>query len=417
MLRTLVIVLIMLAATVVHAIDLKTCVLEALKSNPEIKRALAEEKSAAGEKELVISQFFPEVYFNINYLRAGSDNISPYDLYSYSFEAQWEVFSGFSTYNQYKAARLLELAQRTDTRKVMMDVAIDVVRSYTEALSRKAEVEAAKSYVESARYTYKLAKGKYETGLVPYADVLHAKASLKEAEFELADKEREFEKALGDLAVAMGRTPGERFSLEKLEPVIVDFDEKLLVQEALDLSPEVRNKKLQVKAQEKKVASVKGEFAPRVILSSEWERTDESLWPDEEESNWNIQVRLRLPLFTGFSTWKRLKVEKAKKESLEFDLKRTVLEVRNAVWKAYQDYEKAKKRLLYAKSYLDSAKEDLRMMRKKYKVGLASIVDLTTTQSNLYKAESEYYRSVYSLIFSYYSLVRAVGKIPVVEEL
>ena len=128
-------------------------------------------------------------------------------------------------------------------------------------------------------------------------------------------------------------------------------------------------------------------------------------------------IKISLPIFTGLSTWKRLKVEKARLLENQFELKRVELEVKNRVWKAYQEYEKAKKRLVYAKRFVESSKEDLRIMRKKYRVGLATVVDLTTTQADYYRAKSAYFDAYYQLVLAYYSLVRAVGKIPVVEGL
>ncbi len=414
--RVLVLLFVLLISFGARAADLKYCVVKALAENPTVKKALAGEKQALGEKELVVSQFFPTLYFVTSYFRSGGTGLSPADIYSYNFQVDWELFSGFSTYNRYLERRLLSLASRSQVKSVMMDVALEVVRAYTLALAKQAEMKAAEAYVESANYTLKLAKRRYEVGLAPYADVLHAVAGLRKAQFELADREREYEKALGDLAVAMGESPGEDMTLEDVNVVMADFDLKSLFGMALELSPEVKTARLKLEAQEKSVASVKGEFVPKVVFSSSWGKEDESFWPDDRES-WSVGIKISLPIFTGLSTWKKLKVEKARLLENQFELKRVELEVKNRVWKAYQEYEKTKKRLIYAKRFVESSEEDLRIMRKKYRVGLATVVDLTTTQADYYRAKSAYFDAYYQLVLAYYSLVRAVGKIPVVEGL
>ncbi len=415
--RTLLpILLVLLLATPSFPITLKECVVAALKNNPKVMAQSENLKASGAEVELVVSEFFPKVWWELDYTRSGGSNIPPGDLYSHSLTAQWEVFSGLSTYNDYLARRLLKSAEKSALRRVMLDVSLEVVKAYTDALSARYQLEAARHYLKSAEYGLKLAEGRFKVGLAPRADVLHARSKVAEARFKVVEKKRDYLTATGRLAVAMGLPADTPLDVEGLEPKLADFSFKELLKVAQEMSPEVKEAKLRWKAQSKKVSSVKGEFMPTVSLFSSYSQQDESLFPDDRDT-WSFGFKVKIPLFTGFSTWKKLKAEKAKLQLNAYRLREAILELQERVWSAYQNYKEAKEKLIWAKRYWEAAKEDLRIMRKKYQVGLASIVDLTTSQASAYEAESSYYTAYTQLIYAYYSLVRAVGKIPTLEEL
>ena len=399
-------------------LGLRESVMYALKNNPEIRAYMAQVRMQAGSAKLVSSEFFPTLSWEFDYTRSGGSGISPWDLYSYSFVAEWEVFSGFETLNRWRAERILIEAAKGNLRRVMLDVALDVVRFYSEALAARYRVVAAEHYVKSAEYSYRLALARYRAGLAPWADVLYARSKLKEARYKLADSKRDYGVAKGNLASVMGMDPGkvEQVELREVSPVLADFSFRSLEEKAVELSPEIRAEKKRIDAQKKRIASVKGEYMPKVSLYGQWKREDESLFPDDR-SLWSLGVRVKLPIFTGFSTLRKIRVERARLLSFTSDLRKAELEVKRRLWEAYQDYLKAKERLVASKEYWEASKESYRIMEKKYRVGLASIVDLASAQADVYDAESSYYKSLTDVVFHYYRLVRAVGRIPVVEGL
>ncbi len=393
---------------------LRECILVAMRNNPTLKSYQKLEVFRHYQRLLVSSEFFPTLSLEFDYTRAGGTHISPYDTYSYAFNMQWEIFSGFTTLNTMRKEKFLELASKKETRKTLLDVTYSVVKAYLSALNAKNELLAAKHYLNSSTKVLQLTKARYKAGLASRSDVVHAKAQYEEAHFKFITKKKEYKKATAELAVAMGLDVTNRIEPKELSPVLAEFDVGRLLELAQENSPEIKEARLKVKAQKRAVSAVKGEFAPSVVLSGSWGKSDESLFPDDT-SSWSLGVYVKLPVFTGFSTWRKLKREKAQLDSLRFKERETVLSVQLRTWKAYQDYLIAKERFSSAKAYFDSARESFKVMLKKYQVKLASIVDLTTTQARLYDAESAFYDALNDVLLSYYGLVRAVGKIPVLE--
>ncbi len=396
--------------------SLKKCVELAVKNNPQIRAYMEEESYQRAQTLLAYSELFPKIYLSLDYIRQGETHIPPYNTYSYTISSSWEIFSGFSTLYTIEESKLLELASKRQTRRVMLDVAQDVVEAYLDALTAQKKLIAAQNYLKRSRYFYRLTESKYRVGLVSRADLLHARYQLTDAKYQVVSRKKEYEKAVARLLALMNRDVSENVTLKEVKPIIVDYSFSELFSLAKQLSPEISEAEARVRAQERRIAAVRGEFFPKVTLSTNWGKRDESLFPDDRRF-WSVEVNINLPVFTGLSTWHKLKREKAELERLKFNLREATLNVELSVWNAYQDYERAKEKLEVAKDNLDAAREDWRVSLKKYKVNLISVVDLTTIEANLYKAESDYYEALHEVLLSYYSLVRAVGKIPVLEGL
>ncbi len=396
--------------------SLKECVEIAIKNSPKVRAKRFSHKVQEVSAYIVLSDFFPRIFWNLDYSRNGGSGIDPYNQSYWELSAQWEIFSGFSTLNSYRAERYLSFSEAAELKAVKRDVALNVVEFYTQAFSAKMQVKAAKNYVKSAQYALRLAQKRYQVGLAPKADVLHARAKLKEAEYRLIETSREYDKAKAHLASVMGMDVFTDLEVKELKPVIVDFSKKDLVEQALAGSYRLASLKARIEAEKRRLKAVYGEFMPKVTLSSSWGETDQSLFPDDR-AYWSVGVSISFPLFTGLSTVKKLKMKRFEIERLKSEYRSLELQVQDEVWSSYMDYEKAKEKLVSAESFFEASKEDVRIMRKKYAVGLASIVDLTSSQATLYDAESSYYRAISDLVYAYYKLVRYVGKIPVLEEL
>ncbi|MGB9668610.1 MAG: TolC family protein, partial [Thermosulfidibacteraceae bacterium] len=189
---------------------------------------------------------------------------------------------------------------------------------------------------------------------------------------------------------------------------------KELVTKAFSRRPEVLYARSEVTAQEYRIKAVKGEYLPSVDFVSSYGESDKSFFPNRKE-NWNMALSLKIPIFTGFSTTFKLKKERAALLQKESDLRNVELSVSQDVFNKYQDFFSMKKSVVAAEALLKSSTEDLRMMRGRYVNGLVSIVDLTTSQARLSDARAKYITTKYELLRAYYDLIRATGRIPVLE--
>ncbi len=395
--------------------SLKDCILAALKNNPQVGYSVFEKKAQAYNVNIVVSQFFPVVDVNSYWRRYEAKNLNPQTETYWGITASWDIFTGFSTLRSLQIEKFNLGVAKERLRETMIEVAYQVIQAYTDLLTKKALVQAKEKSLEDARKNYELVKRRYEVGLSPYADLISAKSRFESASHDLIRAKTELEKARGALSVAMGFSVVKRVDVEELSfsfENIPDFESVL--KNAISNRPEIKQAELSVNAQGKKVSLVKSEFLPTVSIQGEYGEYDESFFPDDRYA-WSVKAFVKIPIFSGLSSVWKLKREKANLQRARFNYKMVELSVERDVWNAYQELLSARKQFEAARRYLQSAKEDMKVMRGKYMNGLASVVDLTTTEAHLADARSKFVEAKYNIVRAYYALIKAEGFIPGLE--
>ncbi len=394
---------------------LKDCIAYAVKNNPEVGYFKLLEEAKRYDVSYAASGFFPVVNANIYWRRHQFEGLEPVDEAYWGVTASWELFSGLSTLRNWQRSRIDFKYASEQVRQTVIDVAFEVVSAYTDLLSRKALLDAKRKNLEDALLNLSLVKKRYEVGFAPFSDLISAKSRVEDAKHELIKAESEVAKAKGRLAVAMGLSVVSSFDVKEIEiPLSRRFSFDELWQAALKMRPDLRRAELAVESQRKKVSVVKSEFMPVVGVTGEYGRHDESLFPDDRYA-WSVRAWVRIPLFSGFSTWSKLRRERAYLKRARFAYKMVRLSAQRELWNAFQDYRSAQKQFEAAKKYLAAAMEDMRVMRGKYANGLVSVVDLTTTQANLADARAKFVYARYNVVESYYALIKETGFIPGLE--
>ncbi len=411
---SIILVLLFSSGAMARTYTLREAVLVALKENPQVRSYVSQRRSAQAQVRVVLSQFFPSVYLGLTYQRYRTEPLRPVTDYTFGPSFTWNIFSGFSTLNRLLEEERLSQAADLQVRKVSLAVAMKVVDAYVDYLKARALLEAAEADLRDARANLRLVKKRWEVGLSPKADLYNAQAKVEDARFNVVSRGSQVMKARGALAVAMGLSVVKEVVPREMKKAPPEISIEEALKTAMEKRPEILAASKEVEAQKREVAAVKGEFLPSVDISGKYVRHDESLFPDDREE-WNIMVQVSFPIFTGLSTHWKLRRERALLHRKEWDRRDTELAIQKEVWFAYQDSLKARGEFRAAKRLFESAQEDMRVMRGKYTHGLASVVDLTTSQSRLADARAKFVSSKFEVYRTYYALVKGMGYIPGLE--
>lgn len=398
-----------------EALSLKEVVERALKVNPQIIVALRQKDEFFFQKNIIRAEFFPKLYLSYTFQRVDSGKNRPTtDTHLFGPTLNWNIFSGFSTYYLYKEAIYYLFSQDENIRQRILDIALEVIKSYIEYFRQRALLEAALADLDDAKLILKLAQKRYEVGLSPYADVLDAEARLKEAEFKVTNYKYTAEIAKAKLLLLMNEDLNkienyEFLPLEEKEIAIKPLSE--LIDEALRIRPEIAFKEKEILAQKEKIKSVRGEFYPNIDLFASYYTTDRSFFPDRDYQ-FLAGIKINFPLFTGFSTISKLQKERSTLEKKVMEKRTIELSIQEEVFTSYQRFLTSKENLVAAQAMLEKLKEDYRIIQKKYENGLASMVDLTTIMARLSQARSQLTLAKYDIFYNFYQLKKSVGEIP-----
>jgi outer membrane protein len=106
-----------------------------------------------------------------------------------------------------------------------------------------------------------------------------------------------------------------------------------------------------------------------------------------QQRNWSFQVTASLPLLDGFQREAALTRLSAAEATAQARARDAVLAVRAAVETAAYDIVAAERRVEIADRGLELAREDLRVQEERYRLGVATILDLQASQLALTEAE------------------------------
>jgi outer membrane protein len=137
---------------------------------------------------------------------------------------------------------------------------------------------------------------------------------------------------------------------------------------------------------------------------------DPGATPGYTQTWWGAGVTLSVPLFTGYLIESR--VAEAREQKYKEEMKKTdaanrvVLEVTEA----YLTFQTAQQQVKVTEQEVAAAREALSLANERYRLGLASIVDVTTATTELVAAEVQLADTRYALQTSAVAVAYATGR-------
>jgi outer membrane protein TolC len=129
-------------------------------------------------------------------------------------------------------------------------------------------------------------------------------------------------------------------------------------------------------------------------------------------SQWNIGVNLAIPIFDGFA--KAANVEKARLQlkQTQNQMENLRLSIDHEVLTARNNYTASMTTLESQRKNQELAEEVYNQSKKKFEAGAGSTTDITTAQSDLITAQTNFINALYDAVLSKIDYARAIGKLP-----
>jgi len=126
--------------------------------------------------------------------------------------------------------------------------------------------------------------------------------------------------------------------------------------------------------------------SPHVRADGSLGLRDVDFVPETEE--WQAGVSVEVPLFDGGARRSRIARAAAERARAEAGVAAMELRVREEVWTAVAEIERARVALVASAALVRDREEALRVVRARYEAGSALATDLLTTQTALASAEA-----------------------------
>src|SRR5688572_24052404 len=122
-------------------------------------------------------------------------------------------------------------------------------------------------------------------------------------------------------------------------------------------------------------------------------------------------LRISVPIFNGFAIRSRIDKAKLDLQRTENQIQDLKLNIDNQVESSRIQFKTAIESMDFQKVNMKLAEEVYEQTRKKYEAGLGSNTEITTAQTDLKTAQSNYINSLYDAIVARIDFLKAIGKL------
>lgn len=385
------------------------------RNNPVTVAAEGQVRTAEATRLEALGSFLPTLNVNSAYANSSNQRFDQATgrLISTSYSAQttaaYDVFTGGRKVAAYRAANARLDAADASLRAAQFQTALATTAAYYDAAASAELQRVAERRLERARQQLEFAEIRLEVGTATRSDVLRAELEVANAELALIDAESDARSA----RLTLGRQVGLGGEVQPVEAALPEAPPALPPVEELAARAEVSSPSA-VSAQRAEAAartdrlSSYTNYLPSLRLTGGYDWQSPT-YPPRDQS-WSLRLTASLPVFNGFQREAQIARANAAERTAEARARDAALAARAGAIDAAQQVESAGRRVETARRTVALAEEDLRVQEERYQIGVATIVELQTSQLALAEAEASYVAARQQLGVAIASLEAVLGE-------
>ena len=395
---------------------LDNCIKIVLGNNPEITSAIEDILINDSKIRQIWSNFFPVVSWQTSWSHIKQLQLS--DALSRNLEYEYYVLGQISlqqmlydfgvTQNQATIARLDYQASKKTFAGIVNDIIYRTKNAFYEVLYYYEAEKSAQINVDNFQLFYNQAKAFYEVGMNPKIDVTIAEVNLSRAKMRLISAKNAVNTSLANLNNIMGIPYVQKYQLSgKLEykPLGMSFEDT--IKEAISSRPELKRAELEVERARQNVKLAKKEYFPEIDAQFQYQRGGKH-WTSND--GWNVGAYLNFTNLNFSLIHNQVLQAKYLYNKQIANAKKVQNDIYFEIQKSFLKINEKSNQIPVARLQLIQAKENYNLSEKRYKVGIASPIELQEAQNNYAESQLAYYNALYEYNSAKAELERAIGK-------
>jgi outer membrane protein len=347
----------------------------------------------------------------------GSLNTQSVNSLNGNISSSVMIFQGFQRVNQVLANKYLLLADQSSYEKAKNDLQLAVVTTYLESLTNQDLALASLEQLKLSTQQLEVEQINFDVGNRTIADLAQAKSQVALDESNVTFTQNAFDLSILNLKQLMEMDPSIEIVLEK--PTLADpsniessYSAKEVFDYAVENFPEIEFAKYNSEFAKKNIDIAKGGFYPALSASAglgsgytssfiDPQTNDIMAFREQLKANRSefIGLSLSIPIFNNFRT--RIGVKKAKisYQNALLGEQKAKNDLNKIINQAVLDLKAADKNYTSSRLVFESMKEAFNVIKQRYDVGIANAMELSTSQTNMNKAEFDFITAKYNMIF------------------
>lgn len=339
------------------------------------------------------------IFMTIPEMETGSAN-----MFNTQISIQQPIFAGGKVFMGIDLAKMGVSLAEIQEFQTKNDLFFSIIQGYFNLFQAEKMVEIQNTALKLLEEHERIVRVNYQAGLVLQTDILQVeieKSKTLEGQ-QIAKNNLYLAKKRISQMIGLNHI---NFSINRSElyPEI-ERDLVLLYQQALNFRPELQNLRVNQEMLKTNLEIEKRNYWPNLMLLGSYN------WQGEEltfkDGSWNISLSLSAQLFDGGVSKKKQKGLNIQLEKLNQSKENIIQMIELELEEALLKIEEAEKSITLQELTLKSAKENLRIAKKSYEVGVGSNLDVLNAQSILeqvqiskIQAEIQYQMSLFKLLY------------------
>lgn len=343
----------------------------------------------------------------------------------YTLSLQQSIYN-HQNYTRLAGARAQVSEADADYEAALNALFTRVAQAYFDALTAKANLEAADAQEKALTRQLEQAEQRFEVGLSAITDVQEARASADSARAGAILAQNAVDDAFEALVELTGESVAgidrlrDDIPLELPEPS--NPDEWVAV--AIERSPVVAARRYALESAEAGIRTAKAGHLPSLGAQMNWSRGAQ--WGFQTFGNNQVPARssnegpvvslvLNVPIFEGGLTQSQVRQAVAQRDGAEGALEQATRATTRQVRNAYRAVEAGMSEVAARRQALVSAQSALEATEAGLEVGTRTIVDVLLSQQQFFAAQREFARARHNFIVAGLGLKQAAGVISVAD--
>ncbi len=407
------------------AITLEQAIALADRVQPAVVQARANIRNANANKRAALGAWMPSLNANSSagYLYSlGQGRVDPVTgqiigadtrttTINFGVNSSVELFTGFRRGADSRAAAAGLDAAEAGLIDASFQQRLTTTQQFFTALGQRQIVAVREAAVARADEQLKAAIIRLQAGTATRSDSLRSLVTLGNAQVDLAQAGADLaaaEAALGRL-VGVDRRVRATDDTSFYHPVVV-VDTASLIAEAKLKSPQVQQTAAQAEQARQQLKAAKSTWWPQLALSGSW------TYNGNNSNNYGLNnqrqatLALNYPIFNKFIRERTIDLQVSNLEVAVATAEDAERQVEAALVGQFAQLDAARLKIQIAEANLLAAQEDLRVIAERYRLGVATLVDLLLSQEALTQAEIDEVTSRYAYLNAKAQIEAVVGR-------
>lgn len=401
-------------------LSLRQAIRLALEKNPGLQQTANQVETSAINVAQRRADFAPDLGMTLSgaerfdkaldAVGGGRDN-RDYETVTGSLGSSVNLFNGFGDVAALRGAEW-ELAGQHDTfTREEQTLIFSTVSAFLQLLGDRELIRVRAENLEGNRRQLEQIEALYRAGNRPVSDFYQQQAETSSAELDLLVAERNYAVSRLQLLQTIGIAPTTAATLtapplEALESALVARPPETMQSDALAQRADLLAREKQLEATREQLTEAQAGYWPALNFATSINSDYTSLnkgfgFSDQfldDNPNATIGLTLSVPIFDRQQTRNQVAQARIRQSNARLSLLQQQLQAETELGQALQDFGTAQKLIGVTEARLTAARQALAAVEERYRVGAATLVELTQARAQFVEAGYDRVRARYGLI-------------------